>query len=128
MSEPLWLSLELVLAIHNELIAEFGGPEGVRDEGALDAALSRPRNRWHYERSDLPALAAAYAFGIAKNHPFIDGNKRTAFVALTTFLGLNEIDFSAPEPEAVVMMLGVAAGEFDEESLSRWLRDRLPGL
>jgi death-on-curing protein len=127
-TEPTWLSQELVLAIHEEQLKEFGGASGTRDIGALESALGRPRNRWAYEGSELPELAAAYAFGLARNHPFVDGNKRTALVAIVTFLGLNSLDFVASEAEAVVMILGLAAGEVNEDGLTRWIRDNLaPG-
>lgn len=126
MTEPVWLSSELVLAIHEEQLREFGGSSGIRDEGALESALGRPRNRWAYEAGDLPELAAAYAFGIARNHPFVDGNKRTSLVALVTFLGLNGVDFVASEAETTVVILGLAAGEIAEEGLIRWIRDNLP--
>ncbi|HVV93738.1 MAG TPA: type II toxin-antitoxin system death-on-curing family toxin [Hyphomicrobiales bacterium] len=128
MTEPSWLSHELVLMIHEEQLKQFGGPSGVRDPGALESALDRPRNRWGYEGSDLPELAAAYAFGIARNHPFVDGNKRTALVALGTFLDINGLEFVATEAEAVVMILALAAGEVNEDGLTRWIRDNLaPG-
>jgi death-on-curing protein len=125
-NEPVWLTSELVKAIHGHQLRTFGGPPGIRDEGALGSALGRPRNRWAYEEADLAALAAAYAFGIARNHPFVDGNKRAALLALVTFLGLNDIDFVADEAEAVVMILGLAAGEIDEDGLARWIRDNWP--
>jgi death-on-curing protein len=125
-SEPIWLPIELVLAIHERQLREHGGPPGVRDLGALESALGRPVNRWAYEAADLAQLAAAYAFGIAKNHPFIDGNKRTALLALVTFLGLNDIDFVADEAEAVVMIRGLAAGEIGEVALARWIADNWP--
>lgn len=126
MTEPTWLPTELVIAIHEEQLRQFGGPPGIRDLGALESALGRAVNRFHYDKSDLPALAAAYAFGIAKNHAFVDGNKRTAWLAIITFLGLNNVDFVVPEPEAVVIMLALAAGEVDEDGLARWIRDRMP--
>jgi death on curing protein len=126
MSEPRWLTVELVKAIHERQLKLFGGPSGIRDEGALESALGRPQNRWAYEGGDTPELAAAYAFGIAKNHPFVDGNKRAALLAFVTFLGLNDIDFVADEAEAVVMIRGLAAGEIDEEGLTRWIRDNWP--
>lgn len=126
MKEPVWLSTDLVIAIHDEQLRLFGGPEGLRDTGALESALGRAQNRFHYGDGDLPALAAAYGFGIARNHPFADGNKRTAFLAIVTFLGLNGIDFDVSEPEAVVMIRSVAAGEVDEDGLARWITDNLP--
>ncbi len=126
MTEPTWLPLELVLAIHERQLRHFGGPPGVRDAGALESALGRAQNRWAYEGADLASLAAAYAFGIARNHAFVDGNKRTALVSLVTFLGLNDIDFVADEAEAVVIIRDLAAGLVDEISLARWIRDNWP--
>jgi death on curing protein len=126
MSEIVWLTSELVQAIHARQLRMFGGPPGLRDEGALGSALGRPVNRAAYGEPDLAELAAAYAFGIAKNHPFIDGNKRAALLALVTFLGLNGIDFVADEAEAVVVIRGLAAGEIDEDGLTRWIRDNWP--
>ncbi|WP_267355002.1 MULTISPECIES: type II toxin-antitoxin system death-on-curing family toxin [unclassified Methylobacterium] len=125
-----WLTSDLVQAIHAQQLRLFGGPPGLRDEGALESALGRPKNRVAYtedaEKIDLAELAAAYAFGIAKNHPFIDGNKRAALLALVTFLGMNDIDFVADEAEAVLMIRGLAAGEIDEAGLIRWIRDNWP--
>lgn len=126
MSEFVWLTSDLVQAIHARQLKLFGGPTGLRDEGALESALGRPMNRAVYGEVDLAELAAAYAFGIAKNHPFIDGNKRAALLALITFLGLNGIDFVADEAEAVVMIRGLAAGDVDEGGLTRWIRDNWP--
>lgn len=125
MSEPIWLQTELVIAFHDEQLAEFGGPPGICDLGALESALARPINRYHYGTTELPALAAACGFGLARNHAFIDGNKRVAFLAIVTFLELNGVDFNVPEEEAVVMMLALAAGEIDENGLARWLGDKL---
>jgi death-on-curing protein len=122
-----WLTSDLVQAIHARQLRLFGGPPGLRDEGMLDSALSRPMNRAAYGSIDLAELAAADAFGIAKNHPFIDGNKRAAFLSLITFLGLNGIDFLVEEAEAVVMIRGLAAGEIDEAGMARWIRDNWPG-
>lgn len=126
MSEIVWLTSDLVQAIHAHQLKQFGGPPGLRDEGALESALGRPMNRAGYGEPDLAELAAAYAFGIAKNHPFIDGNKRAALLALVTFLGLNDIDFVADEGQAVLMIRGLAAGEIDEAGLTRWIRDNWP--
>ncbi len=126
MTEPVWLPVELVLAIHERQLRRFGGPSGVRDLAALESALGGPRNRWVYEQGDLAALAAAYAFGVARNHPFVDGNKRMALLALTVFLGLNGIDFVADEAEAAVIFRDLAAGLVNEEGLARWIRDRWP--
>jgi death-on-curing protein len=121
-----WLTSDLVQAIHARQLRLFGGPPGLRDEGMLDSALSRPMKRAAYGSIDLAELAAADAFGIAKNHPFIDGNKRAAFLSLITFLGLNGIDFLVEEAEAVVMIRGLAAGEIDEAGMARWIRDNWP--
>ncbi len=123
MSEPFWLTRRIIIAIHDEQLAIHGGASGLRDEGMLESALDRPRNKWSYESADLPELAAAYAFGIARNHPFVDGNKRTSLLALYTFLGVNGVDFVVPEAEAAAMILSLAAGEVSEESLARWIRD-----
>lgn len=121
-----WLTAEMVVAIHDEQLAIHGGPSGIRDAGALESALDRPRNKWAYEQAELPELAAAYAYGIAKNHPFVDGNKRTALLALYTFLGINDVDFIVPEADAAAMILVLAAGEVSEENLTRWIRDNWP--
>jgi death-on-curing protein len=121
-----WLSMPIVLAIHDEQLALHGGSSGLRDVALLESALSRPLNKWNYENAELPELAAAYAFGIARNHPFVDGNKRTSLLAMYTFLGVNGIDFIVPEAEAAAMILALAAGEVSEESLTRWIRDNWP--
>jgi death-on-curing protein len=126
MSEPFWLTRQMIEAIHDEQLAIHGGASGLRDEGMLESALGRPRNKWSYEHAELADLAAAYAFGIARNPPFVDGNKRTSLLALYTFLGVNDIDFDVPEAEAAAMILALAAGEVDEEGLTRWIRDNWP--
>lgn len=126
MNEPVWLFPKLVIAFHDEQLREFGGPPGIRDPGMLESALDRPRNKRTYGKTDLAALAAAYAFGIAKNHPFVDGNKRAALLSMVTFLGLNDIDFVADNAEAVVIIQALAAGEVDEDGLARWIRDNWP--
>src|SRR4051794_41869885 len=110
MTEPFWLTRQMVVAIHDEQLTIHGGASGLRDEGMLESALDRPKNRWSYEQAELAELAAAYAFGIARNHPFIDGNKRTSLLALYTFLGVNGVDFVVPEAEAAAMILALAAG------------------
>jgi death-on-curing protein len=125
-SEPVWLSAELVIAIHEEQLRVYGGPPGIRDRGMLESALGRAPNKWSYGETDLAALAAAYAYGIAKNHPFVDGNKRASLLSLITFLGLNGVDFVAPEADAAAAILGLAAGEIEEEGLTRWIRDNWP--
>ena len=126
MTEPKWLAARLVIAIHDEQLAIHGGSQGLRDASLLDSALNRPRNKWAYEEADLASLAAAYGFGIARNHPFVDGNKRTSLLAIYTFLGLNGVDFVVPETEAAAIILSLAAGEVSEESLARWIRDNWP--
>jgi death on curing protein len=126
MDEPFWLTRDIIVAIHDEQLAIHGGASGLRDEGMLASALDRPRNKWIYEQAELPELAAAYAFGMARNHPFVDGNKRTSLLALYTFLGVNGIDFIVPEADAAAIILSLAAGEVSEESLTRWIRDNWP--
>lgn len=126
MNEPFWVGRAVIEAIHDEQLSAHGGAPGVRDEELLDSALGRPRNRWLYGETDLALVAAAYAFGIARNHPFVDGNKRTAFLAAYTFLGLNGLDFDATDEEIVVMTLALAGGEADEDGYAAWIRDRLP--
>ncbi|MFL5043049.1 MAG: type II toxin-antitoxin system death-on-curing family toxin [Xanthobacteraceae bacterium] len=126
MSELRWLDATIVLDVHAEQLALFGGADGVRDLGLLDSALARPLNKFSYGETDLAVLAAAYAFGLARNHPFVDGNKRSAFAAVIVFLGLNGIDFDVPPEQATAMFLALAAGEVSEESLARWIRDNWP--
>jgi death-on-curing protein len=124
-SEPQWLDSAIVLDVHAEQLALFGGADGVRDLGLLDSALARPLNKFAYGETNLAALAAAYAFGIARNHPFVDGNKRAAFASIIVFLGLNRVEF-APSPEAATaIILGLAAGEIDEDDLSHWIEDNM---
>jgi death-on-curing protein len=124
--EPEWLSKEDVLDAHVRQLQVFGGRAGVRDEGGLESALGRPINKWRYESAELPELAAAYAFAIVRNHPFVDGNKRAGFMAMVGFLLLNEIDF-APDPiEATAIILALAASEIDEAGVARWIRDSWP--
>ena len=123
MKEPEWLLEETLIALHDVLVSEFGGETGIRDEGLLESALARPRNLLNYGRADLFDLAAAYAYGLVKNHPFIDGNKRVGFMAAAIFLELNRIRFRAAEVDAAVEMLAVAAGERTEIQFAQWLRD-----
>lgn len=125
MKEPRWLPKDLILAVHNRQLAEHGGGAGVRDEGLLESALARPQNLFAYGESDVAALAGAYAFGIAKNHPFIDGNKRTAFVACELFLAANGYDLAASDEECLAMMLGLAASEVEEAEFAAWLRENV---
>lgn len=124
-TEPVWLTRRMVEAFHLEQTREHGGRSGVCDPGALDAALDRARNKWHYgDERDLCALAAAYGYGIATAHPFVDGNKRAAFLSIYVFLGLNGLELDAEEVEAVLVMRGLAAGELGEGELAAWLQDR----
>ena len=122
--EPIWVSHELVIAIHNRQLAEHGGQPGLRDEGLLLSALARPQQRWCYGNPppDLCVLAASYAFGLAKNHPFLDGNKRTAFVVYRLFLKWNGVEMHADKVDRYLQMLALAAGDHDEESFADWLR------
>ena len=126
MSEPRWLPLDEVRAVHEKQLKRFGGPPGVRDEGALESALSRPVNRSHYGETELAALAAAYAFGLARNLAFIDGNKRIAFLAMMMFLRLNGVAFAPEQAQATAIILSLAAGDTSEAALTRWIRDNWP--
>jgi death-on-curing protein len=127
MKEPVWLLDAVVTAIHSRQLAEHGGLEGGRDAGMLSSALARPKNAFAYSqpKPDLSALAAAYAFGIAKNHPFLDGNKRTAYVLCRTFLKLNGRDIDATDIEKYQTFLSVADGTIDESELAAWIRSKL---
>ena len=126
MSDPFWLTSQMVIAIHDEQLTIHGGASGLRDENMFESALDRPRNKWTYEQTGLAELAAAYSFGIARNDPFVDGNKRMALLALYTFLVMNDVDFDVPEAEAAAIFLSLAAGDVSEESLTRWIRDNWP--
>ena len=122
MNEPLWISEEIVRVIHQDQIRQHGGSLGVRDENLLAASLARPRHLLVYGQPDLFDLAAAYGYGLAKNHPFIDGNKRTAFAVMATFLLVNGYLLEVPEMEVVQMMERLATDEENQESLAQWLR------
>ena len=122
MKEPEWVLRETVLTLHEQSLAQFGGSAGIRDEGLLDSALGRPQNLFAYGKPTWFELAASYAFGLAKNHPFLDGNKRTAFVAAVLFLELNGWRFQADEVEASVQTLALAAGALDEAGYGAWLK------
>ena len=111
MNEPIWLDVEILIDLHAEQLALFGGPDGIRDQGMLESALGRPINKFTYGETDLAALAAAYAFGIARNHPFVDGNKRIGHAALETVLALNGYELSASVDEQEKIVLSVARGE-----------------
>jgi death-on-curing protein len=123
MKEPQWVLRETVLAMHERLLAEFGGLGGVRDDGMLDSALARPQHLFAYGRPNLFELAAAYAFGLVRNHPFLDGNKRIAFTAAVLFLELNGKSFNAPEAEATLKTLALAARELGEAGYAAWLKN-----
>lgn len=125
MEEPKWMQRDWVAVIHANQIREHGGSAGVRDEGLIDSALARPRNLFAYEEADLARLAAAYAFGLGRNHGFLDGNKRIAFQTMYVFLGLNGQRLIAEEPEVVRVMLDVAAGAMNEVDLAAWIRDHI---
>ncbi len=127
MKEPVWIRDEVVAAIHLRQVAEHGGAEGVRDEGMLSSALARPKNLFAYRKggADLAALAAAYAFGIARNHPFLDGNKRTAFAVCRTFLLLNRKDMSATREEKYLTFMALARGDLSEDGLAAWIQEHL---
>ena len=120
-----WIDPAVVLAVHEEQLAEHGGAAGVRDAGLLESALARPRNLAQYGEPDLCELAAAYAFGLARNHPFIDGNKRSAFVATELFLVINGWQLVASDADCVLIMLSLASGEIDEPTFAAWLRGRV---
>lgn len=124
-AEPVWIETELALAIHDRQLAEHGGPVGVRDAAALESALGRPRNQWVYGESDLCSLAAAYAYGVARNHPFIDGNKRTAWVLARLFLALNDVRVGFAPEDAIKMVLALASGSLGEEEVAKWFKTRL---
>jgi death-on-curing protein len=124
--EPLWLVYEQAIAIHSAQLRRFGGAAGLRDEGMLRSALERPINKWRYEQAPLAELASAYAFGLAKNHAFVDGNKRIAFMAMMTFLRKNNVPFAPDPAQSTTIILALAAGEVSEESLTRWIRDNWP--
>lgn len=124
-SEPRWLDLRVAPAVHERQLAEHDGRVGIRDRGLLESELARPVNRWAYGEDDPAALAAAYAFGIARNHPFADGNKRTAWVLARLFLALNDVALRFEPAEAITAMLGLAVGETSEEEMADWFRQRL---
>jgi death-on-curing protein len=125
-AEPEWLTVEDIVDAHARQLRIFGGAPGLRDRGALESAVGRPINRWRYEQAEFAELAAAYAFGIVRNHPFMDGNKRAGFMGMMGFLLLNDIPFDPDPAEATAIILGLAAGEIDESGLTRWIRDNWP--
>jgi death-on-curing protein len=121
--EPIWLTRLVVDAIHDDQLREHGGLPGIRDENVLESALARPQQKWHYaEDADAPLLAAAYAFGLVKNHPYRDGNKRIGFLAMATFLGLNGYELKATDAEVVAEFVSLASGDVSEKALADWIR------
>jgi death on curing protein len=118
----LWLDADVLRAVHEEQLAEHGGASGTRDAGLFESALARPLNLAAYGAPDFADLAAAYGYGLARNHPFIDGNKRTAFVAVELFIELNGHELTANDADCVLTMLAVASGQTDETAFARWLR------
>lgn len=128
MQEPVWIREIEVLALHRRLLAQFGGSDGVRDAGLLDSALARPKNRFAYADHKLPPgiseLAAAYAYGICRNHPFVDGNKRTAMAVAVVFSEFNGVEVNATQEDAYLTFLGLAAGSIGEEELTSWFIDK----
>lgn len=125
MAAWVWVGRTIALAAHREQLADHGGGEGVRDIGLLEGTLARPLNLVAYADPDIAVLTASYAYGIARNHPFVDGNKRTAAVVSETFLNVNGFDLTASDVELVVAFLALAAGELEEEALAAWFRDRI---
>lgn len=125
-SEPLWITYEQAIAMHARQLRRFGGAPGLRDEGLLRWALERPVNKWTYEQAELAELAAAYAFGLARNHAFVDGNKRIAFMSMMVFLHKNDVRFAPDPAHATSITLSLAAGEVSEASFARWIRDNWP--
>jgi death on curing protein len=121
MSEPRRITYAQIVRIHDEQLAIFGGRAGLRDPGLLQSAIDRPRNKLSDGETNLAALAAAYAFGLAKNHPFVDGNKRTTFAAMMVFLAKNGVDVDFPQPDAVRVILELAAGKLTEAKLAAWI-------
>jgi death-on-curing protein len=125
-TKPKWVTYDQIIAIHARQLRRFGGAAGLRDEAMLRSALERPINKFRYEQAELPVLAAAYAYGLVKNHAFVDGKKRAAFMAMATFLRKNGVRFAPQPAHATAIILALAAGEVSEESLTRWIRDNWP--
>ena len=122
-SEPTWLTRTVVDAVHGDQLREHGGLPGIRDENVLESALARPQQKWHYaDNTDVPMLAAAYAFGLVKNHPYRDGNKRIGFLVMVTFLGMNGYELEATDADVVAEILALADGSVSEDALAGWIR------
>jgi death-on-curing protein len=124
-AEPVWIDDAIALAVHDQQLAEHGGGVGLREQGGLESALARPINKWNYGEADIAALAAAYAFGIARNHPFVDGNKRTAWVLARLFIALNGRHLRFAAADAIETMLALAAGQLSEVEMADWFPERL---
>ena len=125
-TDPAWITYDQAVAIHSRQLRRFGGAPGLRDQGMLQSGLARPVNKWRYEQAGLTELAAAYAFVPAKDHAFVDGNKRIAFMSMMVFLRKNGIRFAPDQAQATKIILALAAGEVSEQSLARWIADNLP--
>ena len=125
MAEPVWIVRDVVLAVHDEQLSEHGGQSGVRDLGLLESALARPRNQYAYGETSIARLAASYTFGLSRNHPFLDGNKRTSLVVAELFLALNGLELAASDAECVATFLALAAGDLTEEELAGWIGSHL---
>ncbi|MBM3242818.1 type II toxin-antitoxin system death-on-curing family toxin [Candidatus Poribacteria bacterium] len=125
MPEPAWLSRILLDYMHAELIRNYGGSPGIRDANLIESALARPRNKWSYGEKDIAELAAAYGYGLARNHGYVDGNKRIAFMAMFVFLYQNGFFLDAPNSEVVSVMLEVTEGNLSEDALSEWIQSRI---
>ena len=126
MKEPRWITREGLVRLHLQSLQMFGGPEGLRDENMLESALEQPVNQFHYGGAvDIALLAAAYAFGIARNHPFIDGNKRASLLAVGLFLGKNGYELVADQADAITTFLSLAAGDLTEDQLATWIRNHM---
>jgi death-on-curing protein len=121
MAVPVWIDLEVVLAIHDEQLAEHGGQAGVRDRGLLESAMARPQNQFAYGEHSIARLAASYAFSLSRNHPFLDGNKRTSLVVAELFLELNGLELTATDAQCVTTFLQLADGDLSEEQLAEWI-------
>lgn len=125
MKAPVWIRDDIVLALHQRQLSEHSGAPGIRDVGLLDSALNAPKQLFHYKKADIIHLAAAYAFSLASNHPFVDGNKRTAYVCMRLFLRMNGLDILATKEEKIAVMLDLASGKIDRNALSCWLEDHI---